>query len=307
MKTVAIIVLNWNQPALTTKTISSLRKITAKNFSYHIYLIDNGSADNSFETFKTIYSKDKYISIYRIDNNLGFVGGNNFGISQALIKKYNYYLLLNNDVEVKSDFLEKLINYSLKNTAVGLLGPKIYFAPGFEFHHHRYQSFELGKIIWFAGGHIDWNNVYCTHLGIDEVDTGQYNQINTSIDYLTGCCLLIKSEVIKKIGTLDKQYYLYLEDADYCHRSKLSGFDLAYIPESVIWHYNSGSSTAGGNLHHYFMTRNRLIFGYKYTGLKTKFALFRDSVRILFTSKSNWQKTAIIDYYLKKLGKGSWQ
>jgi len=105
---------------------------------------------------------------------------------------------------------------------------------------------------------------------------------------------------------LDDSYFMYLEDADYCQRAKSAGFGLIYYPKSVIWHLNSGSSSAGSALHDYFLTRNRLIFGYKYASLRTKLALARQSLKILFTSPSSWQKQAVKDFYLKNLGKGSW-
>jgi GT2 family glycosyltransferase len=80
-----------------------------------------------------------------------------------------------------------------------------------------------------------------------------------------------------------------------------------YYPQSVIWHLNAGSSGSGSSLHDYFLTRNRLKFGFKYTKFRTKLALFRESLRILFKSPSSWQKRGVIDFYLGVSGKGSWQ
>ncbi|MFA5532831.1 MAG: glycosyltransferase, partial [Candidatus Shapirobacteria bacterium] len=122
------------------------------------------------------------------------------------------------------------------------------------------------------------------------------------------CCLLISSKVFKKIGLLDEKFFMYLEDVDFCQRAKQAGFKLAYIPKSKIWHVNSGSSKSGGDLHDYFITRNRLLFGFRYAKAKTKFALFRESIRFLISpSTSSWKKKAVIDFYFKKLGKGSWK
>ena len=58
---------------------------------------------------------------------------------------------------------------------IGLVSPKIYFAPGFEFHKDRYKEEDLGKVIWYAGGEFDWDNIGNIHRGIDEVDQGQYD------------------------------------------------------------------------------------------------------------------------------------
>jgi len=307
MDQIAIIILNWNQPKITKLTIDSLQKISHRGFNYHIYLLDNGSTDNSYSQFQELYLNKKQFTLLRTHDNLGFVGGNNYVLKIAKIKKYNHYLLINNDVEVKSDFLDILHSYLKKNPSVSLVGPKIYFAKNYEYRKELYSPKDLGKVIWFAGGKIDWKNVYCSHRGIDEIDVGQYDTPLLNPDYLTGCCLLFSHQLLSKLDGFDNRYYLYLEDADFCVRARLKKFNFAFVPQSIIWHLNSGSSSAGGSLHDYFLTRNRLIFGFSYASFRTKLALFRDSVRIFFTSSSIWQKKGIIDFYLFRFGKGSWQ
>lgn len=290
---------------MTNDTIKSILKIDARGFNYKIFLVDNGSSDQSFEIFQKEYSNNPKVEIIETHANLGFVGGNNVAIKRILKSDFDHVLLINNDVIVDPEFLKNLI----KNTSkYQLLAPKIYFAPGYEYHVDRYRPKEKGHVLWFAGGQMDWNNIYGSHIGVDEVDHGQRDQINDQVDFLTGCCLLIDRRVFEKIGLLDEKFFMYLEDADFCHRAKLAGFKMAYIPDSKIWHINSGSSKSGGDLHNYFLTRNRLLFGFRYAKLKTKLALFKESLTQIFNpSISKWQKTGIIDFYLQKLGKGSWQ
>jgi GT2 family glycosyltransferase len=307
MDKIAIGILNWNQPELTITTITSLQKIIHPGFEYHIFLLDNGSNDNSFDQFTQLYSHNKSITLLKTKQNLGFVGGNNYILETAKKQHFDYYLLINNDVEVKSNFLSILHKYLKQNSNISLVGPKIYFAPGFEFKKNLYQPSDLGKVIWFAGGVIDWDNIYCTHRGIDQIDVGQFDTPLINPDYLTGCCLFFTHQLISKLKKFDERYYLYLEDAEFSVRAKRLNFNIAYVPDSVIWHINSGSSTAGGKLHDYFITRNRLVFGFEYASFRTKFALFRDSLRILLKSPSIWQKKAVIDFYTGKLGRGSWQ
>ncbi|MDD4938297.1 MAG: glycosyltransferase family 2 protein [Candidatus Shapirobacteria bacterium] len=305
MISIALIVLNWKQPKLTLDTIDSILKIKTDSFKYKIFLVDNASPDNSIDIFQKKYSQNKQIEIIQTGANLGYVG-NNIGIKKALKEKFDYILLINNDVLVDPFFLQELVSET-KN-GYDLLGPKIYFAPHFEYHKDRYSKEEIGKVIWSAGGQMDWDNVYGSNIGVDEVDRGQRDQITTNLDFLTGCCLLVNSKVFKKIGLLDEKFFMYLEDVDFCQRAKQFGFKLAYIPKSKIWHVNSGSSKSGGDLHDYFITRNRLLFGFKYAKLKTKFALLRESFRFLLNpSTSSWKKKAVIDFYFKKLGKGSWK
>jgi GT2 family glycosyltransferase len=305
MNQVAIIILNWNKPDLTVKTINSVLKINHHNFNYQIFLVDNGSSDDSLSIFHQEFDSNSKIKIIDNNSNLGFVGGNNLAIKYILKSDFDHICLLNNDVLVDPDFLTNLI----KNTSnYSVLGPKIYFAPGYEYHYHRYTKKQRGNVIWFAGGQMDWDNIYGSHIGVDEIDNGQYDEINDQVDFLTGCCLLINRQVFEKIGFLDNNFFMYLEDADFCQKAKKNNFKMAYIPSSKIWHINAGSSKSGGDLQNYFITRNRLIFGFRYARLKTKLALIKESFFQLIDPKiSKWQKTGIIDFYLRKFGKGSWQ
>ncbi len=305
MVKVAIIIVNWNQPKLTLDTINSISKITHPNFNYHIFLIDNGSTDNSIEEFTTKLKNDKNISIYHTGSNLGYVGGNNYGLKIALDNKYDYFLCANNDIIVKPNFLTILVNELINHSDIGVVGPKIYFAPGHEYHHSRYKKDELGKVIWSVGGIIDWNNIYGSNRGIDEVDIGQYEQSYENLDFISGCCFLTTKDVLKKVGLFDNKLFMYFEDVDFCQKVKRLGLKLKYIPKSIIWHINSGSSSAASSLQEYFITRNRLLFGFRYAGLRTKFALSRQMLHQLFSSPK-WEKQAIIDFLTHKWGKGSW-
>lgn len=303
MKSVAIIILNWKQPQLTVDTIDSVLKIKNSGFTYQIVLVDNGSPDDSLKILKNKYQKNKLVKILDTGSNLGYAGGNNFGIDFALKNKFDYLMLLNNDVIVDPNFLQNLFD---QMTNYDLVGPKIYFAPGFEYHHDRYSKKERGKVIWSVGGKVDWDNIYGSNIGIDEVDHGQFDLKNEHIDFVSGCCLMAKKEVFQALNGLDDQYFMYFEDVDFCHRAKLNGFSLAYIPNSIIWHINSGSTKGPGDLQNYFITRNRLYFAFRFAKPRTKFAVLRESIKFIF-SKSHWQRQAVFDFYLKKLNKGSWK
>jgi len=302
---VAIVILNWNQAKLTIKTISSFLKITPGKYSYNIYLVDNASTDNSYQEFKKLYQNNSKITLLKTKTNLGYAGGNNFAIKKALNKKFDYILIANNDILVSPDFLDKLLVSAQKNPE-SILYPKIYFAPGFEYHHERYQKKDRGKVIWALGGKIDWDNVYASNLAIDEVDRGQYDKVNLEVDFVSGCCFLLSKDAFQKIGLFDSRYYLYFEDVDFSQRAKKLGFKLKLVPEAVIWHLNSASSSPNSHLQNYFITRNRLLFGFNYASTRAKFALFRESIKFLF-SNDYWRRIAVRDYYLGRLGRGSWQ
>jgi GT2 family glycosyltransferase len=302
---IALIILNWKQPQLTIDTLNSIFKCQTLGFEYHIFLVDNGSPDDSVNQFKALYKNHKNITILETGDNLGYAGGNNFGLRVAQKLNYDYYLVANNDILVAPDFLQKLYDAS-KQYPNAILTPKIYFAPGFEFHKDRYSKKEIGKVIWAVGSMLDWDNIYGSNIGIDEVDKGQFDKHQPKIDFISGCCFLISHEVIQKIGIFDEKFYLYMEDSDLTYRAKNAGYELRLVPDSVIWHCNSGSSKPGSSLQDYFITRNRLLFGFRYATFRTKFALFRESIKFLFTG-SPWRKKGVLDFYFGRFGKGSWQ
>jgi len=302
-KKVAVVVLHYKEKDLTIKCLKSIDNLR-KDFSLTKILVDNDSP----EPIGGVEKKFKNIVVLKNSQNLGFAEGNNVGIRYALKNGADWVLILNNDTTMAPDLLIQLIKQGNLINQSGILGPKIYFAPGFEYHKNRYKSAQRGKVFWYAGGIIDWNNVYCSHRGVDEVDRGQYDPPagGEETDFVSGCAMLVKKEVFEKIGLFDPRYFLYLEDVDFCQRAKKAGFKIVYVPQGKVWHYNASSSEVGGGLHDYFITRNRLLFGMKYAPLRTKIALLKESFRIFFKGR-HWQKIGVRDFYLKKFGKGSWK
>jgi GT2 family glycosyltransferase len=279
---VAIIILNWNGWKDTIECLESVSQINYPN--YNIVLVDNNSTDESIkkindyfkgkikvgskffeyssknkpmefnEYTETEVNSDKDLSDIKpltlIKNriNQGFAEGNNIGIKYALKNlDPKYILLLNNDTVVDKNFLNTLVNEGENNLDFGLLGPKIYY-------------YDDPNIIWCIGGKIDWKFGRGLHVGINEYDNGQYG-IKQRFDYISGASLLIKSEVIKDIGLLDKLFFLYFEETDFALRASLKGYKNIYVPNAKIWHKVSKS---GGGIQKkiglYYITRNRWLF-----------------------------------------------
>lgn len=306
-----VIILNWNNKDLTLECLQSLQKIKVPPKSQMFLLVvDNGSTDESVREIQKLKSKmesDKSkFKIILIENkkNLGYAEGNNVGMRYALGKRADYLLVVNNDIKVDENFLVQLIEVAEKEKKTGLFSPKIFFASGYEFHKKRYQKEERGKVIWYAGGMIDWDNILSSHRGVDEVDKSQYDS-GVETDYASGSCMLIKREVLEKIGLLDKKFFMYWEDADLSQRAKRVGWRVLYVPQAKIWHKVAASSAIGSSLNDYYLTRNRLLFGLRYARLRTRFALFRDSIKILLKGRV-WEKIGVRDFYLMKFGKGSY-
>ena len=309
MDKIAVVILNWNQAQLTIECLRSVLKSELNNkINLEIVVIDNNSQDNSIKMFRnlelelenSIKIKNLKLEIIANNGNLGFTGGNNVGIKYAFKNKADYIFILNNDTVVKDDCILELWKSFSKNENVGIIAPKIYYAPGFEFHKDRYKKSDLGKIIWSAGGKIDWNNILGQHIGVDEVDKGQFN-IMKQVDFVSGCAMMIKKEVFEGIGLLDERYFLYLEDLDFCYRTAKSGFKILFDPKAIVWHKNAGSSSSGSKLQQYYITRNRLFFGQKYASLKMKLLLLKEALRELM-GDNKVKKEAIKDFFLRRFG-----
>lgn len=297
MKHVSIVIVNWNGKNDTIACLASIKAMRKKDTVVDTIVVDNGSTNDSVLAIKKAHP---WVRIIELSSNLGFTGGNNVGMRSALLHKAEYIWLLNNDTIVDVDALSLV--KAFEDPSVGVAGSKIYFQKGHEYHKDRYTKNEQGKVVWYAGGIVDWENMYASHKGVDEVDHGQY-EIASDTPFVTGCSFMVSSNVVEKLGVLDERYYLYLEDLDYCLRIKRAGFDLRYFPSSVIWHVNAGSSGGSGSkLHEYYMTRNRLLVGMRYAPNRTKLALIREAGRFLM-SGSAIKKRAVFDAFFGKWGK----
>ena len=303
MKSVFVSILNFNGAENTLECLRSLDRVSVKGIELTVLLIDNASS----EKLKVISSEFKLnIEIIHNKENLGFAGGHNVGIKYALLKNADYIIVLNNDVLLGEEFMSRLVSTAGESSEAGIVAPKIYFEKGFEYHKGRCKDRDLGKIIWYAGGEMDWGNVIGHHRGVDEVDRGQYNKTEET-EYASGCCMLIKAEVLKKVGFFDEKYFLYYEDNDLCQRTKMAGFKIIYEPRAVIWHKNAGSVGGSGSpLQDYYISRNRMLFGMRFAPLRCKAALVKESIRIISTGRK-WQKKGIMDFYLRRFGKGSYK
>lgn len=302
---VAIITVNYNGKNDTLELLKSLSKLPTTNpstslgTSYQLLtiVVDNGSSDGSDGSVSTIHKAFPTVDILQTGENFGFAGGYNRGIDYTKIWGADYFLLINNDCLVKdSDLISKLIKTLELNPKIGMVSPKIYFAKGFEFHKDKYKKEDLGRVIWYAGGKFDWDNIGSVHRGIDEVDKGQYDDIEES-EIISGACVLITKEVIEKIGLFDERYFLYFEDSDFVKRAKEAGFKIYYNGKVAIYHKVSQSTGIGSSVTDYYHTRNRLIFGMNYGRLRTKFALLREAVKLLIFGRAA-QRRGVLDFYL---------
>lgn len=298
MPKVFISLITFNDDKSTRECLDSLEKLNKKNFELAVVVIDNASKEK-FEAAKEYKNFD--LKILTSSENLGFSGGQNLGIKYALDSDADFVLVLNNDVVVDENLIIELLNAF--DESIGIVSPKIYFASGFEYHKDRYKENERSKVFWYAGGEIDWKNIIGKHRGVDEVDKGQY-EVKQETEVGTGCCMLVKRKVLESVGIFDEKFFLYYEDADLSVRVRKKGFKILYVPKAVLWHKNAAATGLGSSLQDYYITRNRLVFGFRYASARVKLALFKESLKLSLKGRK-WQRIGVRDFYLRRFGKGS--
>ncbi len=299
MPKVFIVIVNWNGWEDTKECLESLSKVNYDNFE--VILIDNGSSGDY--RLATGDYRFKIQTIYN-EENLGFAGGNNQGIKLALDPPEggaaDYVLLLNNDTTVEPDFLAKLVQEAEEDESAGIAGPLIYF----------YPPDSAKKMIWSAGGKITNYSTRGELIAYQEPDEEEY-QTAEQVDYISGTCLLIKAEVIKKIGLISEDYFLYYEDTDWCLRANKVGWRSLLAPLAKIYHKASRSTTEFSYPYIYYHSRNGLMFGERFGNklivyLLSVWIFLKQIIKLIIGYKRNWAKPVlrgVVDFWVGKKGK----
>lgn len=223
---VAVVVLHWNRYEDTKECLLSLNDVAYGNMM--LVVVDNGSTDGSARMLER-----EFPSVHFIYNreNLGFSAGNNRGIRYALDNSAQYVLLLNNDTIVSTDFLSFLVAEGEANPRVGALSGTIYY----------YADQKCTRRIFYAGGKMSFWRGDSIRFRVNEEDLLPNDRPSEVAGFLSGCSMLIKRSVFEDIGLLNEDFFFGVEDADYSWRLTKNGYQLLYVPRSVIWHKESSS------------------------------------------------------------------
>lgn len=290
MKKIAIVTVDFNGHKDTADYLESVTKLDTKGLMVLNLVVDNGS-DTSLKEIVRRYPK---VTWMQTGKNLGFAGGFNRGMRYARQWGADYVLIINNDTILPDkNILHEMIGVFEENKNAGLVSPKIRFAPGYEFLD-KYKPEDKGKVLWYAGGSFDWNNIRSLHHGIDEVDRGQFDKVQKT-EFISGCCVLIKREILDKVGYFEEKLFAYYEDSDWVERIKRAGYEQWYTGKTFIYHKVSQTAGIGSSWSDYLITRNRMWFGMKYASARTKFALIREAIKLLIIGRSA-QREGIVDY-----------
>lgn len=298
MTKIAVCTVNFNGKNDTLELLQSLKNLHTNNLETKVFVVDGGSSDGSVEE---IASKFPQVEIIKKTQNRGSAGGYNDGAKAALKWGAQSILLINNDTLVKdSNLLLDLKKTLDSDPSIGVVSPKMYFAPGFEFHKDRYTDKDRGNVLWYAGGSFDWNNINSNHRGIDEIDSKKYDLVEET-NFTNTTCILVRSEIFKREIFFDEGLFAYFDDNDFLQKVKKSGFKLYYDGLTNLYHKVSRTSGIGSPTTDYYTTRNRLIFGFRHASLHTKIALLKQAVSF-FISGRPMQKKGVLDFFLGKRG-----
>jgi GT2 family glycosyltransferase len=236
----------------------SLFKTDYDNFQ--VFLVDNGSEDNSIEMAEEIFG-DR-LKIIRSKTNLGFVGGNNLALKQVWSK---FVVLLNDDTEVTPTWLSRLVDIADRDASIGACQPKLLSLIDPQFFEYN----------GCAGGMLDVYGVpLCRGRVFDviEEDRGQYDSTK-EIFWAGGAAVLIRREILDETGLLDESFFAHMEEIDLCWRIRLLGYRILSVPSSIVYHVG-GATVVPEKF--YLKHRNNLIMmlkNYSRSGLLRFFAI----------------------------------
>ena len=247
MKRVAVVILNWNGKKFLEQFLQNV--VDNSCHVADVIVADNNSNDGSVDFVTNNFQQVKVI---RLDDNYGFAGGYNRALQQI---DYEYFILLNSDIEVSSRWIEPVVDFMDNYAEYAICQPKL-------LSYFEKDKFEYAGA---AGGYID-------HLGYPfcrgrvfqelEVDNGQYDNF-TEVFWATGACMFVKSSVFKEIGGLDEDFFAHMEEIDFWWRAKNRGYKVGYCPNSIVYHIGGGTLPKQSSFKTYLNMRNNITMLYK--------------------------------------------
>lgn len=236
---VFIVILNTNRREDTCALLASLEKSTWPNA--RVLVLDNASTDGSAPAIRAAYPA---VQILSLEKNLGYAGNNNVGIRAALAEGAEWVLVLNEDTILAPDCLSRLVEAGQADQRIGMVGPMVY-------------HFDEPSVIQSAGGEMG-PNWLARHIAQNEPDHGQFTQPRP-VDWISGCAILVRREVIEQAGMLDERFFYYWEETEWCLRAREAGWRLVHVPQARLWHKGVQREYRPSPNVTYYATRNWLL------------------------------------------------
>ncbi len=231
----SIIIVNYNQKNLLKQSLKGIDLVKPK-LDYEIIVVDNNSADSSPDFLRQLKNKNEKLKIILNNKNLGFAKANNLGIKNSLGK---YILILNPDIVVLENSIEKLYQFMEENEKVGICGPKLINPDkSIQPSCFRFPKWYTPILRRTFVRKFSW-----AKKKINEYLMADFNHLEKKeVDWLLGACLMIRRKTLDEIGFFDERFFLYFEDVDLCRRAKNAGWKIFYFPDSCMVHYYQRAS-----------------------------------------------------------------
>jgi GT2 family glycosyltransferase len=276
-KKVAVVILSWNGIKFLEQFLPSVVKYTSTDLC-ELIVADNISSDGSVEFVRKNYPQ---ISIIQNQRNGGYAGGYNDALKNVTAQ---YYVLLNQDVEVTPNWVETVIDMMESDDKIAAAQPKL----------RAYNDREFFEYAGASGGYVDrFGYPFCRGRLFDTVekDEGQYDDVK-EIFWATGACLFIRSDIYWKAGGLDEDFFAHQEEIDMCWRIKNMGYKIICAPASIIYHVGGGSLPQGNARKTYLNFRNNLMMMFKNLPLaalmwKMPFRMILDGIAAIYSVVKN--------------------
>ncbi|MGB1248141.1 MAG: glycosyltransferase family 2 protein [Chitinophagales bacterium] len=285
MKSIAIVILNWNGKKWLEKFLPNVIK-HSQIPNCEIIVADNGSTDDTIAFLSVNFPMVKQILL---DKNYGFTGGYNRALAQV---KTDYYVLLNSDIEVTENWLRPVIERLESDEKIAVCQPKI-------LAYHQKTHFEYAGA---SGGMIDFLGYpFCRGRMFDTVekDEAQYNDARP-VFWATGACLFVKAELYHKAGGLDERFFAHMEEIDLCWRLQNMGYTIWVEPSATVFHVGGGTLQKSNPRKTFLNFRNSIATMFKNLPLfeaivKMFIRLNLDGIAgIVFLLKGEWRNTLAI-------------
>lgn len=245
--TTAVVILNWNGQKMLERFLPSVTAHTKGDAE--VIIADNGSTDDSLPFLQKHYPQ---LRVIRLDKNYGFAGGYNKALQQV---DADYYVLLNDDVEVTPGWIEPVIAQMQQHPDTAICQPKLLM-------YDQRNTFEYAG---GAGGYIDkYGYPFCRGRMFTtlEDDHGQYDT-PSQIFWASGAAMFVRSDVWRQLGGLDEDFFAHMEEIDFCWRAQNAGYRIEYCPHSVVYHVGGGTLPKSNPRKTYLNFRNNMALLYK--------------------------------------------
>ncbi len=294
---VVTVILNTNRREDTLACLASLACSSYPN--HRIIVLDNASSDGSVAAIRDVYPD---VRVIELSENLGYAGNNNVGIQAAIESGARWIWVLNEDTVVAPDCISRLVAAAEADPHIGIVGPLVY-------HHNE------PDVIQSAGGRLggSWEAL---HVAQNETDRGQLAGPR-DVDWISGCAILVRREVVEQCGMLDARFFYYWEEVEWCLRARRAGWHIVHVAAAKLWHkgvqrdYRPKPSVA------YYNTRNRLLMLAKHraparvwagTLVQTTRTLVSYSVRPKWRHKRDHRDAiarGMLDFMYRRWGRGT--